>query len=63
MVFYYHLFQIETLSLFQESKKISIRFLVFMLAYLHLKTNKQSEIANQEKEKHLCNFVKYQQDD
>ena len=29
----------------------------------HLETNKQSEIVNQEIEKHFCTFINYQQDD
>ena len=31
--------------------------------YFHPETNGQSEIANQEMERHLCTFINYQQDD
>ncbi len=31
--------------------------------FFHLETDRQSEIANQEMERHLCTFVYYQQDD
>lgn len=62
MAFHHYLLQIEALSLFQNSGKISIRFLVFVLIYVyffHPKIERQSEIANQEIEIHLCNFINY----
>ena len=40
MAFHYHLPQIEASSLFQKSGKISIRFLVFLVIYLYLSTQK-----------------------
>lgn len=35
MFLHYHLFLIEALSLFKQSRKFSVRFLVFLLVYLH----------------------------
>ena len=65
MICFFHLFQIKAPNLFPECenhcKTLSIKVNLYITFYL--KIDEQSEIVNQETNRHLCTFVNYQQDD
>lgn len=62
MVFYYYLLQIEISSLFQKFRKNICKILsisAHLFIFFHLKTEWQSEIANQDIKRYLHIFVNY----